>query len=194
MRKHFYYIVNGITMYRMIAAPILLLLIINHQLEIFKWLLAISFLTDAIDGNLARRYKVISVLGAKLDSVADDLTIVVAMIGMIVFKPDFFRHEVTLFVVLLVLFVLQTAFAIVRYGKISSFHTYAAKTAAILQGSFLLLLFFLDKPAWILFYITTAVTAIELLEEIIIVWMLPEWETNVKGLYWVIRQIKSKQK
>jgi phosphatidylglycerophosphate synthase len=193
MHKRIYYIVNGITLCRMIAAPILLLLIINHQPETFKWLLAVSFLTDVIDGHLARRYKVISILGAKLDSVADDLTVIMAIIGMIVFKPEFFRQEIILFIILLALFVLQTAFAVARYGKISSFHTYAAKTAAVLQGIFLLLLFFVDKPVYILFYITIAVTAIELVEEIILVCMLPQWKTDVKGLYWVIRHRQLKQ-
>ena len=193
MHKRTYYIVNGITLYRMIAAPLLLLLIIRHQPEIFKWLLAISFLTDAIDGFLARRYKVISILGAKLDSIADDLTIAVAIIGMIVFKPEFLRQEVTLVILLLALFVLQTSFAVVRYGKMSSFHTYAAKTAAILQGIFLQLLFFLDGPAYLLFYITAAVTAIELVEEIILVLMLSQWKTDVKGLYWVIRWRQSER-
>ena len=33
----------------------------------------------------------------------------------------------------------------------------------------------------------------ELMEEIILVILLPAWETNVKGLYWVIRK-KRKQK
>jgi phosphatidylglycerophosphate synthase len=187
MHKHTYYIVNGITLYRMVAAPVLLLLIISHRPEIFKWLLAISFLTDAIDGYLAHRYKVISILGARLDSIADDLTIAVAITGMIVFKSEFLGQEITPVILLLALFVLQTAFAVVRYGKMSSFHTYAAKTAAILQGIFLLLLFFLDEPVYILFYITAAVTAIELVEEIILVLMLPQWKTDVKGLYWVIR-------
>nr|WP_226805456.1 CDP-alcohol phosphatidyltransferase family protein [Agriterribacter humi] len=53
-----YYIVNGITLYRKIAAFLLILLIVNHQPEIF--------LTDAVDGCLARRYKVVSVLGQNL--------------------------------------------------------------------------------------------------------------------------------
>jgi CDP-diacylglycerol--glycerol-3-phosphate 3-phosphatidyltransferase len=88
----------------------------------------------------------------------------------------------------LTLYVLQTIFAVARYGKISSFHTYAAKTAAILQGIFLLLLFFIDEPVYPLCYITAAITAIELLEEIILVWMLPQWRTDVKGLYWILRR------
>jgi CDP-diacylglycerol--glycerol-3-phosphate 3-phosphatidyltransferase len=180
--------VNGITLYRMAAAPLLLLLIINHQPGIFKWLLAVSFLTDAIDGQLARRYKVVSVLGAKLDSLADNLTIVVAITGIIVFKSAFLRQENRLIILLLTLYVLQTIFAVARYGKISSFHTYAAKTAAILQGIFLLLLFFIDEPVYLLFYITAAVTSIELLEEIILVGMLPQWKSDVKGLYWVLKR------
>jgi len=185
--------VNGITIYRIIAAPLLLLLMIKHHAEIFKWLLALSFLTDTIDGYLARQYKVVSILGAKLDSVADDLTVAVAFTGIIIVNPEFLRQEMIPVIVLLVLFMLQAASAFVRYGKMSSFHTYGAKIAAILQGIFLLLFFFLDEPVYILFYLAIAVTAIELLEEIVLVWMLPKWKTNVKGLYWVLRQNASAQ-
>lgn len=188
MHRPGFYLVNGITLYRIISAPVLFFLIFTNHFEIFKWLLAISFFTDAIDGYFARRYKVVSVMGARLDSIGDDLTIAAAMTGVIILKPELLSRESTVFILLLILFVLQTVLAFIRYRKMSSFHTYAAKIAAILQGTFLLLLFFLDKPLYILFYIASAVTAIELVEEIILVLLLPQWETNVKGLYWVIRK------
>jgi CDP-diacylglycerol--glycerol-3-phosphate 3-phosphatidyltransferase len=63
MHRRSYYMVNAITLYRLIAAPFLLLLIINHNLEVFRWLLGLSFFTDAIDGYLARKYKVTSAFG-----------------------------------------------------------------------------------------------------------------------------------
>jgi CDP-diacylglycerol--glycerol-3-phosphate 3-phosphatidyltransferase len=88
---------------------------------------------------------------------------------MIVFKPVFLCQETKLVMLLLMLFLLHAAIAIVRYGKMSSFHTYAAKIAAILQGIFLLLLFFLQGYFYILFHITATVAAIELVEEIILV-------------------------
>ena len=188
MHRRSFYMVNGITLYRMIAAALLLVLIISRQPEIFKWLIAISFFTDAVDGYLARRFKVNSVWGAKLDSIADDLTIAVAIVGMIVFKPGFLRQEITIVILLLILFVLQTSLAFARYGKMSSFHTYSAKAAAIVQGIFLILLFFLDNPVYSLFYIAAGVTMIDLVEEIILVWMLAEWKTDVKGLYWILRK------
>jgi CDP-diacylglycerol--glycerol-3-phosphate 3-phosphatidyltransferase len=188
MHKRSYYIINGITLYRAIAAPFLVLLIIEHKAELFRWLLVLSFFTDAIDGYLARRYKVTSILGAKLDSIADDLTIVAAIAGVFAFKPEFLRKEMMIFILLFVLFIFQTLFAVIRYGKLSSFHTYAAKTAAILQGVFLLLLFFLPEPIYWLFYSAAIVTALDLLEEILILKFLPGWESNVKGLWWVIKK------
>ena len=86
------------------------------------------------------------------------------------------------------LLVLQNIFALIRYRKITSFHTYLAKLAAILQGVFLILSFFLPEPNVYLFYIAAIVTAIELIEETILVTHLPVWKANVKGLYWVLKK------
>jgi CDP-diacylglycerol--glycerol-3-phosphate 3-phosphatidyltransferase len=48
-------------------------------------------------------------------------------------------------------------------------------------------MFLFDRPAYWLFYTTALITALELIEEIIIVFFLREWKTNVRGLYWVLR-------
>jgi phosphatidylglycerophosphate synthase len=188
MKKNSYYIVNGITCYRLVMAPVLVLLIFTHQVHVFKWLLAISFFTDLIDGWLARRYKVTSILGARLDSVADDLTIVAGIVAAVVLKPEFLKQQMALFIILLGLFLIQMVLALLRYGKVSSFHTYSAKLAALLQGSFLILLFFLPEPLEIVFYIAFGVTVIDLVEEIILVMIVPQWKANVKGLYWVMKR------
>lgn len=181
--KTAWYLVNGITIYRIVAAPFLLLLVFTGQFELFKWLLAVSFFTDLIDGYLARKFKVTSVMGTRLDSIGDDLTVLVAMIALFVMKPEFIKQEKIVFILLLFLFLVQTISAFIRYGKMTGFHTYLAKAAAVLQGVFLLLVFFTDKPNIILFYTAAVVTMLQLTEEIFLVWLLPEWETNVKGIY-----------
>ena len=81
MQKTSYYIINGITFYRMISSLLLLYFIISDQPDLFKWFLAISFFTDAIDGFLARYYHVTSIMGAKIDSIGDDLTVLMGLIG-----------------------------------------------------------------------------------------------------------------
>jgi phosphatidylglycerophosphate synthase len=193
MHKRSYYIINGITLYRLLAAPFLAFLLFNRQFDLFKWLLALSFFTDAIDGYLARRYKVVSAFGSRLDSIGDDLTTVVAVIGIIVMKPEFIKQELIWLIIIFILFLVQISLAFSRYKKLTSFHTYGAKIATILQGIFLILFFFLPDPVYWLFYLAITLTGLELIEEIIIIFVLPKWETDVKGLYWVLGK-KRRQK
>ncbi len=179
-------IINGITLYRVVAAPFLLVLLYFREMEIFKWLLALSFFTDFIDGWLARRFKVTSLIGAKLDSIGDDLTVLVGVIGMFVTKMEFIREHAVYFIVLLALFIMQAVFAYWKFRKMTTYHTFLAKGAAILQGVFLILLYFLPEPLMWLFYAAILVTMVQLIEDIIITLILPEWRANVKGLYWVL--------
>ena len=185
--KQVWYVINGITLYRVIAAPFLLVLLFTKQHEIFKWLLGVSFFTDMIDGYLARKFKVTSILGTKLDSIGDDLTVLVGLIALFVLKLEFIKQHIIILIILLALFLVQTTYAFIRYRKMTNFHTYLAKTAALLQGVFLILVFFTEEPSLILFYAATIVTMLELTEEIILVNLLPQWKTNVKGFFWVLK-------
>jgi cardiolipin synthase len=191
LRKRAYYIVNGISVYRIVAAPLLLVFVITREMELFKWLLLVSFSTDAIDGYIARKFKVTSMLGAKLDSIGDDLTVLVAVIALCIAFPTFIIQHIVIVIVLAALFILQTLLAFFRYGKMTSFHTYAAKVSALLQGLFLLSAFFLEQPHVILFYIGSFVTALDVTEEIILVLMLKKWRANVHSL-WVVLNKKSR--
>lgn len=180
--------VNAISLYRLMAAPVLVVLIFAGNVDLFKWLLAVSFFTDMIDGYLARKLRVASIFGSRLDSIADDMTVAAGIIGMAVLKTDFLYDHIIIFIILLSLFALQLSFSLIKYKKTSSFHTYLAKTAALFQGVFLILMFFLPQPLYFLFYTAAIITALELIEEIILVLILPKWETDVKGLYWAMKK------
>src|SRR5205823_520723 len=88
-----YYLVNGITTFRILAAPVLVICIFTERADLFKWILAFSFFTDLIDGTIARKFNATSIFGAWLDSIADDLTIVAAIIGLFYLKLDFIKSE-----------------------------------------------------------------------------------------------------
>lgn len=190
IEKYSYKVINAITGYRVIAAPVMLLLVFTGNLNTFKWLLPLSFFTDLVDGSLARKYKVTSIFGAKLDSIGDDLTVLAGITGMLVFRFNFVKNEIGIISILFALLIVQNLLALIRYRKISSFHTYLAKLAALLQGIFLILSFFTTKPNYILFYTASVITLLDLTEEIILVLILPKWEVNVKGLYWMLKRNK----
>ncbi|MEW6468889.1 MAG: CDP-alcohol phosphatidyltransferase family protein [Bacteroidota bacterium] len=181
-------LVNLVTLYRIVTAPVLLVLIFTGQMHIFKWMLLASFCSDALDGFLARRLRAATVLGAKLDSAGDIMTVIVAVIALFKTNPEFFKQEALVIVSLLVLFAIQLSLSYLKYRKPSSFHTYLAKTAAFFQGVFLLSLFFFDTTYYALYYIAVVVTTLELIEEIVLVLMLPKWKNDIKGLYWVLNK------
>jgi phosphatidylglycerophosphate synthase len=181
-------LVNLITLYRIVTAPLLLFLAITKQFELFKWLLTASFLTDALDGQLARRFKATSILGAKLDSLGDDLTILVGVVGLFIGKFYFIHEQAWVFVLLFALFLIQLGYALWKYKKMTSFHTYLAKMAAIMQGVFLCSMFFFNTPWYFFFYATALVIALELIEEMLLVYVLDEWKSDIKGIYWVMKE------
>lgn len=180
-------IINAITIYRIVTFPLLLFLIFTDRFDLFKWFLLASFFTDAIDGFLARKYQAASVLGAKLDSIGDDLTVLAAVIGLFAAHFHFIEEQWLLFIVLFGLFLIQLILSLKKYKKMSSFHTYLAKIAAVVTAVFLLSVFFFEQIIYPLFYAAFVITALELIEETVIVFFLRSWKTNVKGLYWVIK-------
>ena len=187
MSRKAYYIINGITWYRVITAPLLIALMLLDRVDIFKWLLPVSFFTDAIDGFLARKFKVNSSFGARLDSIGDDLTVAAGVAGIFIWKPEFIRENMLALIVLLALFLIQLTIALSRFRKPTSFHTWLANLAAIAQGIFIILFFFVpDMPVWA-FYIPVIITGLDLLEEIILVQIIPKWTSDVKGIYWYLK-------
>jgi phosphatidylglycerophosphate synthase len=187
MAKKTFYIVNTVTWWRVIMAPVIVLLAFERLEDAFKWLLALSFLTDAIDGFLARKFHVTSRQGSRLDSLGDDLTVLAGIAGMLIFKGDFVKKQLLIILVLAGLWLLQLILALVRYRRMTSFHTWLAKGAAVLQGLFLLLAFFLPTPPLWLWYLAAGATALDLVEEIIMILMLKEWKADVKSLFSLIR-------
>ena len=185
-----YYIINGITLYRLVSAPVLLGLALTGQVEWFRWLLGLSFITDAIDGFLSRKFMVTSRFGARLDSIADDATVLVATVALWFLQPEFVSAHWQIFIILFALFGIQSIAALIRYHRVTSFHTYLAKTAAVLQGLFFVLVFFNFGFTHVIFYAAAFVTGIQLVEEIILVFILPEWKANVHGIPWVLKYKK----
>jgi len=62
---------NVITLLRLVAVPIVVLLMIEGRMDLAFLLFAAAGISDAVDGILARRFGMASELGAYLDPVAD---------------------------------------------------------------------------------------------------------------------------
>lgn len=184
---------NAISLARLLATPILLASVIRGRVELFKWLLLACLLSDILDGLLARVFHLRSKLGAKLDSTADMLVAFISIAALFVFQRAFIAAHFWELSIVVSLYAIEILAALFRYGKISSFHTIVNRIAAYSQGIFLMSLFLWGYRGW-LFHTMIAVTIVASLEEFLLLGVLPEWRSDVRGLYWVLadRGITSK--
>ena len=179
-------IADWFSFYRIFAAPFLLILLWLDEREFFTWFLLISYSTDMIDGFLARKLKIASARGSQLDSIGDQITFVVGLLGLLRFEFDFIKTNLLIILIALIPYIIQMLIAYAKYGKSTSFHTYLAKISAMIQGLFILWALFLG-PNYILFYFMIILGFLETFEEIIMIFMYDEWVSDIKGIYWALK-------
>ena len=76
-------IINGLTILRILLGLPLIMLLVSGKNDIFIVLILIGGLTDFLDGYFARKYNYQSVLGAKLDPLADKILLLGPMIWLV---------------------------------------------------------------------------------------------------------------
>lgn len=181
-----YNIADWFSFYRILAAPFLLVLLVFNERDLFTWFLLISYCTDMIDGFLARKLKITSARGSQLDSIGDQITFVVGLIGLWIFENDFMKQNFILIVIALIPYCIQMLIAYSKYKKATAFHTYLAKISALIQGVFILASLFFS-PYYPLFYIMIAIGLLETIEEIALIFMYDKWVSDVRGVYWALK-------
>lgn len=76
---------NGISVTPIVATPVLVVLALMQQQEAFKWLLLAAFISDTLDGQIARSLSMNSALGTRLDTMADSLLWLAPITGIWLF-------------------------------------------------------------------------------------------------------------
>jgi phosphatidylglycerophosphate synthase len=182
---------NILSLYRLFMFPVNVLMIVLGKELVFAVLLTISLNTDVWDGWIARRFNQKTPIGARLDSLADIGMYITALGGIIVFKLDEIGIDAWLFWVFVVCYVIVIVSPLIKFGKIQSFHLYSIKAAGYLQGIFFILLFFVDYiPVY--FYLMVNLSLMAFIENLVIQLLIPEMRSDVKGIYWVIKDLSKR--
>ena len=182
---------NLISLYRLLVFPLILFMALTGRENSFVVLLCISLVSDALDGSIARYFKLQTNFGAALDNLADICTYAMAILGLFVFKwADIEPHGWFLYLFLGV-FVLSYLVSFFRFGKIPGLHLYSAVSAGYVQGIFFFILFVFGFYTW-MFYIAVGWGLLAYIEKILVLLQLDDIRIGVKGLYWVMKSKKEK--
>lgn len=185
----FRHLPNAISTARLLSVPVLAWLAWQHREEVFSWLLVAALLSDILDGLIARSFGFTSELGALLDSVADTLLFFVSAYGLAVFHLEPVMAHAWVFALVLGLWALENVLALARYHRLSSFHTYLSKVAGYALGIFVGSVFMFGFSVSLM-TVAVGCTVAASLEELALLVLMPEWKSDVKGLWWVLHENK----
>jgi CDP-diacylglycerol--glycerol-3-phosphate 3-phosphatidyltransferase len=178
---------NLLSAYRIAITPVIVGLIFSGHRTAFAALVIVSFITDAFDGLIARHWHQETDLGAKLDSYADLCTDALALCGLVVFEWPFLVDHRAAFILMIGFYLASQALSLVRFHHLINMHLYSSKAMSVILCLFFILYFAVAYiPA--IFYGMIAFSILNNIEEIVVLCLLPERRSNVRGLYWVLRE------
>lgn len=168
---------NALSVGRLALVPVLFLLAWNGRPRAFLVCLVASLTSDFLDGLLARMLNQSTELGAKLNTWADLVTTLSLPACAWLLSPELIQREAIFLIAPLGTYLASLLFGLIKYRRLTSYHTWAGKVAAFLLGGTGLVLL-AGGPAWP-FECATPAFVVAGLEEMAITTLLPEWRANV---------------
>lgn len=156
----------------------------DHR-QLFFWIMVLLLLSDWVDGTLANVLDQRTEIGARLDSAADAVMYISFGLSFLWMEGDIVRRELGWFLAVLATWGLSGAVGLVRFGRMPSYHTLAAKASWLVAG--------VAAVAWLLAGFSRAVPwALALviltnLEAVAIGLVLPEWRADVPSVVHALR-------
>lgn len=183
---------NILSFYRVLSFPLVLFFILTNREFLFAIFLIINLVTDVLDGMIARMFNMQTEFGARLDSMADYLTYLLAITGILIFKSAEFAPHLSSFLFYVGLLILSVCLSLIKFKRLPSLHLYSWKIGGYIQGIFLVVLFGYEFVTP-LYYFMIGWSILSALEHIVIQLLIPRMISNAKGLYWVISSKNNKQ-
>lgn len=185
-KENIYNVPNLLSFYRLLSFPFVIWLIYSDLESLFALFLCINLVTDILDGLIARIFKLQTEFGAKLDSLADNGTYILAILGIYHFKLNEFGDSIYFLWGFVTLLLAANIISFFKFKKWPSLHIYTMKISGYVQGIFFFTLFAFDYNVW-MFYSAMIFGYISMFEEITILLILKKMKSDVKGLYWVLK-------
>lgn len=180
-RNWVFTIPNVICMVRLAGSFVLFALAVIGYRYWFVGLFVVLTLSDWIDGRIARWLHQRSDFGARLDSFADAALYTALLVGTALLRWDAFRAEYLWLAVAVGSYFLTTLTGLIKYHRVPSYHTWAAKKsqALVLLAGIAIVL---GWGVWPLRLAALAVTLTNI-EATLMTCVLPTWRADVSSLW-----------
>lgn len=143
-------------------------------------------LTDVLDGAVARRWKIVTPYGSRLDSIADTLLEVSAGAAFIILRPDIFTAHQLILGAWIAIEVSWMILGYIKFKRVANLHLYLTKAGGVLAYSFIVYTFIFgySEP---FFYAAAAVLIAASFECLLMVMLAGSVDEHMKSIYHAYR-------
>lgn len=165
--------------FRVLLGPYLLFEAGDGQVsQWFLWAFAAGVISDVLDGEILRRFKLSNAKLRSLDSTTDAVFYMSVLVSMWLVHPDLIGLYVMPLTILLLTQTTSWVFCLLKFGKTTSYHSYFAKFWG-LSLFFGTISFFLTLPNVSLFLFAIFTGIISNIEDMIITAIVPYWKCDI---------------
>lgn len=172
---------NLLSLFRIIAAPFLLLAGWLGMPTLFFILFGLMLLSDVLDGFIARMLQQTSHLGARLDSYGDIVNYLCTPLAAWWLWPELIKVEIYYIIAAIIIYLLPAFFSLVKFGKLASYHTWITKASAVIMSAGVVM--FLGFEDALYFHIAVYFLVIEMVENIVITLILSEQKSDIHSIW-----------
>ncbi|MBT8127348.1 MAG: CDP-alcohol phosphatidyltransferase family protein [Gammaproteobacteria bacterium] len=189
--RDIYNLPNFVSFVRILLAPVLFYFAFIQEPVWFLAILMFSGFTDILDGFIARVFNQITETGSRLDSWGDFTIYSTMAICAWILWPELVLQELTSYIVIVISIISPIIAGLVKYRRITSYHTWMVKVAVVVTfvGYILLFAGWLDWP----FRVAAVFSAVAATEEIAITLLSQHEHVDVRSVWTVLKYNKQDQ-
>lgn len=158
---------NLLTGLRLLSIPVLWGFALGGREMIVAAGLVLAWLTDALDGFLARLLNAQTPWGSRFDSISDVLMFISALAWVVMLRPEFVREHALWLLIWVGIGAAAYLVGWIRFRRVADVHLYSAKAANFLGFLFVAHLLAFNTYAPAVFYVVIGVCIFASLETLI---------------------------
>ncbi|MBC7863902.1 MAG: CDP-alcohol phosphatidyltransferase family protein, partial [Bacteroidia bacterium] len=132
---------NALSFYRLIVFPLIFFFAYSANEKYFAIFLCLNLVTDVLDGFIARRFNMVTKLGASLDNLGDLGTYLLSIYGIYKFKLHLIKDHTGLLIIFFAVLLVTVLISLIKFRKMPGLHLYSCVLAGYIQGVFFFVLF-----------------------------------------------------
>jgi len=176
---------NILSVSRIVSAPVMLIVSLYGLSDVFLVIFVLAFITDGLDGLIARRFNCESKMGGRLDTWGDFSLFSVLPFCIYLLWPNIVYEELLFIVIAGISIITPVILGLIKFKRMISFHTYLSKVSLFLISISVFLLIVIDVNVF--FRISVFFMVLSGVEMVLIELLLNKYQNNIPSIFFVIK-------